>query len=382
MCINNHIRDIVFAGHRMTNAPQSSGYLRRFTNQPDAPIPDADGDSPIRLEIRHKVRHDDQCLEMWADERRRALLEELQSHYTLVTGHFGAKGFVVDDATTCSSKADIVHLPGLTGVVASVHPSGSRFLLAVPDGRSTRMVMIDLIRPEPLACSPFDLSPSVSEHRPLPIVEGQILVVEHGLFISSGSVSCRREWLKILRQPPGVLHADEDDRDQTMWVDGVPVPNHGQLVGTWDRISAVSNGTLRRVTFTSLPGDSEVNVFLDERRKLKLDRLDTEQPTYVEGYLRHDGAFVASSNPRRPRTGNERSGLKLGGIARPKPDGRLAIEYVLGFEFVIDGLHNTDGIADGDLVSAQLDLVGDRWISADGRIEPVTGQPWPDHAAA
>jgi hypothetical protein len=375
---NNFNREIVLARQPMYNAPQSTGRVVPFTSGPDPAVPDAHGDTCVLLE----VRSDEPPLEIWADERQRAALEPLQNHEVLVTGHFGAKGFVVDDVAT-HYTGGVIHRPALAGFVTCVHPGGKRFLLAVPDGRSTRTVMIDLIHPEPLALSPFDL-PSVvlreNRLRSQLIAEGQLVVVEHGLLHGSGSISCRREWLEIVRHPPCTPNASDDDRDWTMWVDDIPMPNHGLLVGTWDRLPFTDDG-YRRTKLTSLHNSGETEVLLDLRQSSDLLDLGYGGPACIEGSLRYDGVFIASGEPRAPKATDERSGLKLGGIARPKP-GSFAIEHSLGSEFVVEGLDDTSGVEDGDLVCVELVPVDGGWSSANGRVEPVTGQPWPEHTAA
>jgi hypothetical protein len=270
----------------------------------------------------------------------------------------------------------------LTGIVVDVSEGDRGLVLAVPAGHRTAKVRIIFrrgSRPEP----PYSTS-RTSVWMPMAprLVNGQMLVIDSAEINRDGHLVCFREQIEIVHQPAGTISRScLDDLDWTMSVDGEPLPNRGTLAfDEWVQVPTERGDVYARAlvkltdTHTLTPvllSEGHVAVLLGFENTA-LACVDRKLPSVVaDGFLRHDGVFVVDDVPRRAWNTTESSHLDVGGFARLRPDGDVAIEYLPGSEIVVARRQDNNEIEDGDLVTAQLrahDL--GTWISTDGRVHP------------
>jgi hypothetical protein len=349
--INNDqapVRDIVFGGHKLANAPRFSGYVTWMSRQWDI-----HGNELVKMKLDDTAA----LLDIRADRERRAEIFALTGRRVLVHGIFDEEGIFVtfvepyDGEPICDAGliGRLSPRPRHDGEPEAIsHAAGLEKLhLVVPGQSSTTTVDVRIPQHSVLDSTTC-------------LVPGQLVSVGACAMRNRGVVWCDSSAIHVI---DGGDSLSRDDH--VMEVDGVRLQNSMHLVGFPELEQHRPDEPYRRATVALLgePDPWEVLIphaltaTISERRR---------GPLVLPCFLSWNHIPVMDE-PAYLLNGNKPvSLLELGGFAwRKRGYGGLSIAYDLGAPLRVFPMGSAD-IEPGDLVSAHFSLWDGQWNSTGG----------------
>jgi hypothetical protein len=207
------------------------------------------------------------------------------------------------------------------------------------------------------------------------LAPGALLAIRWGIVdVGDGHVRCTPDDLEVIAGPNALRYWCRET--WTLRVAGIEAPNTVHLFGFGELRPPVRGEPCRRVMFTGYDMQASFEILVHPAFALRLAQPDAEDERLVfRGFFGPTGTIVIDRPIEPPDPDNmadEYDYLALGGFARREPDGGFAIEHAFRTRLPIDGPVDLHDVRDGDFICAAPRWRDDAWVLPRPRVSHLT----------